>query len=309
MGNLYFQANLRLKGLTPCDNSILEIAMKIGIVAKKNEPRAVELARELVPWLKERGIKVLVESGLASSLGSHKGMPAGKMPALADMMIVLGGDGTLLGVARLIGDRGVPILGINLGGLGFLTEISISEHKVLLEEVLSGKVEYDRRMMLSARLVRNRRKTADLSALNDIVISKGAMGRIIDLEMTVDGAFVTVFRADGLIASTPTGSTAYSLSAGGPIIHHSLDAILITPICPHTLTQRAIVLPGGSKIGILLRSAEEDVSMSIDGQVGIMLKRGDLIEVGKAAAVTRIIKPPRRNYFEILRRKLKWGER
>ena len=225
------------------------------------------------------------------------------------MIIVLGGDGTLLSVARLVGDHEVPILGVNLGGLGFLTEITLDELYSVLERVLRDDFEINEREILKAGVIRRGKRIAEFIVLNDAVINKGALARIIDLETTINGEYLSTFRSDGLIISTPTGSTAYNLSAGGPIVYPSLHTIIITPICPHTLTIRPIIIPDDVKIRALLKSSNEEVTLTLDGQQGFTLKFEDVVEVGKAEGRILLIKSPYRHYFELLREKLKWGER
>ncbi|MBF0557147.1 MAG: NAD(+)/NADH kinase [Nitrospirae bacterium] len=232
-----------------------------------------------------------------------------QIPLLADMIIVFGGDGTMLGVTRLIGDRGVPILGVNLGGLGFITEVNKDELFDVMDEILAGNYSLEERIMLAARVMRNNNAVADFTVLNDVVVNKGALARMIELDTFIDSRYVTTFRADGLIISTPTGSTAYSLAAGGPILYPSLNSIMLSPICPHTLTNRPIVLPDGVEIRSTLKASGEDVFLTLDGQIGFSLQRDDTVEVKKAAFTTRLLIPKDRDYFQVLRTKLKWGER
>lgn len=215
----------------------------------------------------------------------------------------------MLGVARLVGDKGIPILGVNLGGLGFITEVNREEIFDAVEKMLSGSCSVEERIMLTAFVVRHGEKIADFVVLNDVVVNKGAPARIIDLETYINNSYVTTFKADGLIIATPTGSTAYSLSAGGPILYPTLNSIVLTPICPHTLTNRPIVLPDDFTVEIIVRSESEDVFLTLDGQVGFSLKKDDIIEIKKAAFTTQLLIPCERDYFQILRTKLKWGER
>jgi NAD+ kinase len=231
-----------------------------------------------------------------------------ELPGQADLLLVLGGDGTLLSVARLVGDLGVPILGVNLGGLGFLTALTVEELFPALEALLADGLVVEERMMLGARVSRQGERLSEYVALNDVVITKSAMSRIINLEVSVEGQFATGYRADGLIISTPTGSTAYCLSAGGPIVYPTMDAVVLTPICSHTLTNRPIVLPATLTIQVGLNS-DQDVMLTLDGQVGFALKRGDLVEIRRAAARIRLLRFPQKHFFSVLRTKLKWGER
>ena len=238
-----------------------------------------------------------------------KGYSRSEMPSLVDMIIVLGGDGTMLNVARLVCERGVPILGVNLGGLGFITEVQKEEVCNAMDKTLSGEYAVEERLMLTAHIHRHGEKIAEYTVLNDVVINKGALARIIDLETYINKAYVTLFKADGLIVSTPTGSTAYSLSAGGPVLYPTLDCIILTPICPHTLTNRPTVLPDDVLIEIILKSVSEDVFLTLDGQVGFSLRKDDVVEIKRSPFKTRLIIPFERDYFQILRTKLKWGER
>lgn len=224
-----------------------------------------------------------------------------------DLVVVLGGDGTLLKAVRLYGALEAPILGVNLGGLGFLTEIALEELPVLFEKILQGDYQTEPRMVLTARIVRGGEDLPPLSFLNDVVINKGVLARIIDLETSIDGHFLTSYRGDGLIVSTPTGSTAYNLAAGGPILHPSLKTIILTPICPFTLTNRPIIVQDNVVIDIRLGSKAKEVWLTFDGQVGYPLKEGDVVRIEKAVKSILLIKTPFKNYYEILRTKLKWG--
>jgi NAD+ kinase len=237
------------------------------------------------------------------------GFPRSEISSLSEIIIVLGGDGTMLSTCRLVADKGVPVLGINIGGLGFITEVQLDKLYETMEKVLSGECPIEERLMLTAQVRRLGELIAEYIVLNEVVINKAALARIIDLETYVNQNYVTTFKADGLIISTPTGSTAYSLSAGGPILYPTLDNIIITPICPHTLTNRAMVLPGDSIIKVILRSPTERVYLTMDGQVGFSVMQNDVIEVSKAPFKTRLLIPCDRDYFQILRTKLKWGER
>jgi NAD+ kinase len=288
---------------------------RIGIVAKRNKPEAVAVVRNLVEWLRPKRIQVYIEKEIEGLLtptlseGNWKSVERDEMPQHVEMMVVLGGDGTLLSVGRQVWNRNIPILGVNLGGLGFLTEITLDELYSVLERVLQDDFEINERETLKAGVIRRGKRVAEFIVLNDAVINKGALARIIDLETTIDGEYLSTFRSDGLIISTPTGSTAYNLSAGGPIVYPSLHTIIITPICPHTLTIRPIIIPDDVKIRALLKSRDEEVTLTLDGQQGFTLKFEDVVEVGKAEGRILLIKSPYRHYFELLREKLKWGER
>jgi NAD+ kinase len=279
----------------------------VGLVAKYEEPKAAEMVGWLVPWLKEKKKRVLVEAGLFKG-GAH---PCSKkeMVKRADLIVVLGGDGTLLSVARLVERPKVPILGVNLGGLGFMTEVAVDELESVLERTLAGDFAVERRMTLEVRVERKRANPKKFRVLNDAVIAKGARSRIIDLEAYVGKEYLCTYRADGLIISTPTGSTAYSLAAGGPILYPSLGAIVLSPICPHTLTNRPIVVSSKSTIRVVVRSGGNTVFLSPDGQQGVVLKDGDIVEARDYGVPVSLVKAPSRGYFEILRDKLKWGER
>ncbi|HHN65981.1 MAG TPA: NAD(+) kinase [Nitrospirae bacterium] len=281
---------------------------RVGIISKAGRPEPVEILKEILPWLRNRKYSVYIDKETASKL-NIKGYQRGEIPDLIDVLIVLGGDGTMLSAARLVAEKGIPILGINLGGLGFITEVNRSEVFSAMETMLKGECSVEERMMLEADIIRHGETIGSYTVLNDVVITKGALARIIDLETFIDHTYVTTYKADGLIISTPTGSTAYNLSAGGPIIHPSLNCIVITPICPHTLTNRPIVVSEGSLIEISMLSESEDVFLTLDGQVGFSLKKSDIVEVKKSPHKTRLLIPCERDYFKILREKLKWGER
>jgi len=282
---------------------------KIGIVVKPNKPEAIEVTKRLIGWLDEHHIEVFIEAGTASIIGHPHGYDKTEIPSLIDMIIVLGGDGTLLSVAREIGNLKVPILGVNLGGLGFLTAITMEELFPVLERVIKGDYETSSRTTLDISISHQGEKVEKYRVLNDVVVNKGALARIVDLETSVNDKYVTTFKADGLVISTPTGSTGYSLSAGGPIVYPPLHAIIVTPICSHTLTNRPLVLPDNVTIKVTLISRNEDVYLTLDGQVGIAFEAGSVFEVKKAEGLIYLINSPRKDYFEVLRTKLKWGER
>jgi NAD+ kinase len=281
----------------------------IGIIAKKGRPEARELAKKICSWCVERGLSVYIEKDLNIIASQANLADPLSLIVSVEAIVVLGGDGTLLSVARIPASEKVLIIPVNLGGLGFLTEIRVEEVFTLLEQILSGRYTIDSRMLLEVVLFRNGTPHETHRILNDVVINKGAMARIIDLETTVNGRYLNTFKSDGLIICTPTGSTAYSLSAGGPIIYPSLRCISITPICPHTLTNRPIILPDDSVVQIRLKSEQEDVFLTMDGQIGIRLQKEDYIEVKKSGSSMSLVKSPFCDYFEVLKEKLRWGER
>jgi NAD+ kinase len=281
----------------------------IGIFAKIHDPRCGQVAGDLVGWLADKGLTPLVEYNLAQHLGFKNISSGFEISEKADLVVVLGGDGTLISVARLMVNREVPIVGVNLGSLGFLTEITLAEMYPLLEDCLCGSYKISERMMLQAEILRNDERIAEYKVLNDVVINKGALARIIELEALIDDNYLTKFRADGLIISSPTGSTGYSLAAQGPVIHPSLDCLLITPICPHTLTNRPIIVGDDSLLTIKLKSKNEDVFLTLDGQIKLELKSGDTVHIQRAKYRTKLILSCNKDYFEVLRTKLKWGER
>jgi NAD+ kinase len=286
-------------------------AMKeIGIVTKISSPHADEVMGKLVPWLTGRGIKVRVQEdyrGLAD--GDAIAVTREHVPDGVDLVLVLGGDGTLLSVARLLEGTDQPILGINLGSLGFLTELGLEELYESLEGILEGKYTIETRVRLEASLHREGEQIGHYQVLNDVVINKGALARIIDLEAYVDDQKVTNYLADGLIISTPTGSTAYSLAAGGPIIEPTLDVIVVAPICPHTLTNRPLVIPGNSRVELCLLSDSGAVFLTLDGQEGTRLQQGDCVRIRTSDKKVNLIRTGGRNFYDVLTAKLHWGHR
>ncbi len=288
---------------------------RVGIISKQNKPEAIALTSDLTKWLRDKKIEVYIEDEIKKiflpslSEPNLNCLPRDEIPKNVEMIIVLGGDGTLLSVARLVGGHDVSILGVNLGGLGFLTEITLEEIYLVLERIFQDDFTIEERVLLNASVIRREERVAEYTVLNDAVINKGALARIIDIETTIDGEYLTTFKSDGLIISTPTGSTAYNLSAGGPIVYPSLHCIIITPICPHTLTNRPIMIPDDVVIQSTLKTKQQEVLLTLDGQQGFALEYGDVIEVKKSKGRIRLIKSPYRHYFELLREKLKWGER
>jgi NAD+ kinase len=280
---------------------------KVGIIAK-DIPAAQKAAKKLTQWLESRGKKVYVDNRTAEAVKA-KGYDDEEIPKLVEMLIILGGDGTLLSAARHVADAhtDVPIFGVNLGSLGFMAEVSLDELYDNLEKAIAGKLETEDRMMLSAAVIRGGKRLAQYRVLNDAVINKGALARMMELKISVGTRHLTTLRADGLIVATPTGSTAYSLSAGGPIIHPTLHCFVVTPICPHTLSNRPIALPDTVVVTVCLTSQSEDVSLTLDGQIGFPLIPNDVVEIRKSRYKMKLIKHPSKSYYEILRTKLKWG--
>jgi len=281
---------------------------KIGIITKYLHHDAKPIVEQLVTWLGQRQKDVFLDTDTAALVGIKPGYPKPKIPPLVDLMIVLGGDGTLLSVARLIENRDVPILGVNLGGLGFLTEVTLDEVFLTLEKIFKAEYTADVRLMTRSQVFRHSECVVSSYSLNDTVISKGVLARMIRLEVSINGQFVTSLRGDGLILSTPTGSTAYSLSAGGPIINPSVEALVFTPICPHTLTNRPIVIPSSATVQVTVKSREDGAMVTFDGQVGFTLRPDDVIEIKAAEHKITLIRAPEKNFYAILREKLKWGE-
>jgi NAD+ kinase len=281
----------------------------IGISVKPDQPQLAGLVQELCRWLRDRGAEVWLDEQAASWTGGDAS-PLATLVEKVELVVVLGGDGTLLAAARAIGDREVAILGVNLGTLGFLAETSSDELFETMEDVLAGRLVVSLRMRLEVSVLRDGRDLGRHLALNDAVIGKSALSRMIDLETRADGVAVTTYHADGLIVATPTGSSAYSLSAGGPLLLPQTEAIVLTPICPHTLTQRPLVLPKSCKVEIDIQNARgADVHLTVDGQVGLVLCEGDQVRVALAGSPTRLLVSPTRNRFEVMRTKLRWGER
>jgi NAD+ kinase len=283
---------------------------RVGVVAKPDAAGARGTLLRLLQWLQSRGIAVTLEKETAALAPTAAVAVTSKpdLPPQSDLIVVLGGDGTLLSMARAVGDLGVPLLGVNLGGLGFLTATTLDEMLPAMEAFVEGRMAIDERMMLTAWLIRNGQRLGEYAALNDMVITKSAMSRIINLAVSVEGQYATAYRADGLIISTPTGSTAYNLSAGGPILFPTMDAVVLTPICSHTLTNRPIVLPAAHRIEVTLKT-DQEVMLTVDGQVGVALREDDTVEVRKAAARIRLARFPQTDFFSVFRTKLKWGER
>lgn len=283
--------------------------MKIGIIAKPNIEEPFEITQKLSAWFDERRVEIYVEKDLGKKINHTNSVDRGDIPGLVDIILVFGGDGTFLGVARIACKHGTPILGINLGGLGFLTEVTVEELYPMMERIIEGNYEVEERQMLLTTIHREKNIIGSYEVLNDVVINKGAVARIIDLGIYIEDSHVTTYRADGIILSTPTGSTAYSLSAGGPIVHPNIPVTIITPICPHTLTNRPLVVSSDMKVEIRVSTNEPDTYLTLDGQIGVRLNTGDIIEVKRTDTSVKLIKSPYRDFFTILKTKLMWGER
>ena len=287
---------------------------RIGVVLKAHQPDALKTMCELTIWLAGRGLTLVggpdterdsIETQTGCAVAE---IDSEKMAATVDLVLVLGGDGTMIATSRMVGDTEVPVLGINFGGLGYLAEFRIAEMYDALESILSGNYRLDKRVMLSVELPgMQTEQSGNQRVLNDVVINKSALARIIEIEAYLNGQFVNSFRADGLIVSTPTGSTAYNLSAGGPVIFPSMNAVVITPICPFTLSNRPIVVPDDAVIELCLKTDNEDVALTLDGQVGFPLKVDDRVVIRKSKTTFNLVQPMNRNYFDVLRDKLRWG--
>jgi NAD+ kinase len=279
----------------------------VGIVANTEKEKTAEYAKLLKDWLAGRGIEVFIEAEIAGKIGIAGGLPWDELARRTELIAVLGGDGTMLRTARYVAKYNVPIVGINMGSFGYLTEVNLSEMHSALELILAGDYVTEKRMMLDVAVHRGKNLIAAGTVLNDVVINRGNLSRIGELEISIDNIYLTTYKSDGLIISTPTGSTAYSLSAGGPIVYPEKDLIIINPICPHTLTNRPIISPESSVLQITLWSKEKGATLTLDGQEPYRIKSGDVIDVKKSNYKTTLILSPHRNYWEILRSKLGWG--
>ena len=286
---------------------------RIGIVLKPHQPEALQTICELVVWLAARDIELLGGPEIERDRVQHQTgcaveeVQSDKLASHADLMLVLGGDGTMIATARMVGDQEVPVMGVNYGGLGYLAEFRIEELYTALEAILAGNYRLDKRVMLAVELIRDGVSLTTNRVLNDVVINKSALARIIKIEAFLNSQFVNLFRADGLIVSTPTGSTAYNLSAGGPVIFPSMNAVVVTPICPFTLSNRPIVVPDSAEIELILKTDQEEVALTLDGQVGFPMKVEDRVVIRKSGTTFNLIQPSNRNYFDVLRDKLRWG--
>lgn len=286
-----------------------QLPARFGIITKPDEPRAIEAASRIAQWAEERGFDLFVSDRIKQQIKGASPVPIQEIAEVANVLIVLGGDGTMIATSALIGGRGTPVLGVNLGTLGYLTEFTVDEVIPALEDVLRGDYEVAGRMMLDWRVLRDDELVGESSALNDVIVTKSTTARIIEIECRVGPHYVTTYRADGLIVSTPTGSTAYNLSAGGPIVVHTAQAIAICPICPHTLTNRPLVLPHSDEIKLCLKTREQEVILTADGRISLHLMAGDCIEIMSSEKTFNTIRARDRDYFDILRKKLRWGGR
>jgi NAD+ kinase len=281
----------------------------VGVISKPDTARGGEVAPALLEWLAARGLKVRYDRVTAEYAGRTDGLTLEELAENADMLIVLGGDGTLLMAAKAIGARQIPLLAVNLGSLGFLTALTIDELYPELERALRGEHRLGHRRMIECELRRGGETVARYLALNDVVIAKSALARMIEIDAWAGDHYVCSYRGDGVILATPTGSTAYSLSAGGPIIFPTVAAFALTPICPHTLTNRPVIVPDTEMIAFQLRAPDGSAFINVDGQQGLELRNGDRILSRASSHTLRLIRPPRLLYFDVLRQKLHWGQR
>jgi len=280
----------------------------IGILTKPKFPEVKTTLQGVVAWLRDRQITVLLDTTSAALLNEQGGIQKTQLAGKADVLLILGGDGTILHAARLAAERSIPILGVNMGGLGFLTEVRLDDLYASLDRVFANDFVIDERLMLQIHVHRHGETVARGIVLNDVVISKGTLARMIELKIAIQGQFVTNLRADGLIVGTPTGSTAYSLSAGGPIINPAVQSLILTPISPHTLTHRPLIVPGNVEIEVTLTSRDDGAMATLDGQVGIAMTQGDTVVIQASEHRTKLIRFPESHYYEVLREKLKWGD-
>jgi NAD+ kinase len=282
---------------------------RVAVLAKPGNREGRRIASELGAWLGARGVAVRFDERTARALSRPDGIPAGTIPKGTELVIVAGGDGTLLSAARLAGPLGIPILGVNFGGLGFMTELQPEELYTALEQVLGGAYTIEEREALRVRFRRGRKTLGEHAVLNDAVVTKSALARMLVIELRIDAELVATYTSDGLIIATPTGSTAYNLSAGGPILDPRMSAFVIAPICPHTMSYRPLVVPGSVRIEVTLRSVTEEAYLTLDGQVGFPMQQQDAIVVDRHPRAVRLLRVARRGFFEVLQRKLHWGDR
>ncbi len=282
--------------------------MKLGIIGKRNNSEVYEIVSELVKWLDNKKVDYLVDSELGKNIKLKKSVKQADIPKHVELVIVFGGDGTFLSVSKQVNEFDIPILGINSGGLGFLTEFTVDELYPIMEKIIENDYEIEERGMLSASVYKKDKKFGSYKVLNDLVINNGKVSRIIDLAIYAEGNHITTFKADGIIFSTPTGSTAYSLSAGGPIAHPTLPVTLITPICPHILTNRPLVVSNEMEITVKVLT-EGSSYLTLDGQETVKVELNDEIKLKRSESTVKLVKSPFRDYFSILKTKLMWGER
>jgi len=283
--------------------------LKFGITGKKDSEQVYEIARRLCGWLRERDIEFFVEENLGRNIDAENVLAERDLAAAVDIIVVFGGDGSFIWVSRMVQGQDVSILGCNLGGLGFLTEFTVDEFFPMMERILAGDYEIEKRDMISCCVVRKDGEREEFTVLNDVVINNGPISKVVDLSIYINEKYVTTFKADGIIFATPTGSTAYSLSAGGPIIYPTLPVITVTPICPHILTNRPIVVPYTKKIRTRVLTDIQNTYLTLDGQVGVPLYLGDEVVLEGSESYVNIIKSPFRDYFNILKTKLMWSGR
>ncbi|MCX8069106.1 MAG: NAD(+)/NADH kinase [Thermodesulfovibrionales bacterium] len=281
---------------------------RIGIFSKKVNNSFLKNIEIFIQRLVEKGCEVFIDSEIASFL-NREGFSKHLIAEYAELIVVLGGDGTMLSAVRAIGDKQTPIIGVNMGNLGFITEINKESLLEIVDLILQDRLNIEARMMLDTKVIRDGSIVSEFSVLNDVVFNKGAIARIIEMECLVNNSYVTTFKSDGLIISTPTGSTAYSLSAGGPILYPTINCLLITPICPHTLTNRPIVLPDNFTVTINILSDNQEIYLTLDGQVGFKLIKNDSVIISKSNIITKLLSTDKKDYFEMLRTKLHWGKR
>ena len=285
------------------------IFKRIGIISRPRRSNIAEVVPPLLKWLEERGLPAVYDNETATVLKKEvAGKTRHQVAQESDLLLVLGGDGTILAAAREAANHGIPILPINMGSLGFLTSFTVEELYPALESTLAGKATVEERVLLLVERTHNGELLTQQRVLNDAVVHKGTLARMIEVELYINGAFVCRYRADGLIVASPTGSTAYSLSAGGPIVQPGVESILITPICPHTLSDRPVVVQDTSLVELYLSQSSDSVFLTLDGQTGVPMQIGDHVRITRAAERLKLIQPPNKTYFEILRNKLKWGE-
>lgn len=278
----------------------------IGIIAKPGGAPGRKILAEILTLLRRHRRKILFDEAAARMAGSDDALSRSQVVVRSDLVVVLGGDGTFLSAARSVGSKGPPLVGINLGSLGFLTEIPRRDVARALTTLLEGKAQEERRLMLAIRVHSQGKVVATYRALNDVVLAKSTLARTVRLRVQVDEHPVSSYRSDGLIISTPTGSTAYSLSAGGPLVHPAMDAILITPICPHALTNRPLLIPARARVMVSRSSGQDPIHLTVDGQTGGPFGQGDVLEVKRSRVPLRLLNPFPLSYYDTLRTKLKW---